>query len=169
VNRTPAGLALVALICAGCSNPPAKTDTGGNNTTATTQTKAVKFAACMREHGVSAFPDPNASSDQEFVDGIKRAMDSAPAAWKKALGACKDLRPAGLLGAKATPKQMTQRLKFAECIRDNGVKDFPDPTRDGPLVDTNRIPSSATDGGMTILNAAMQKCRDAAARALEEQ
>ena len=29
-----------------------------------------------------------------------------------------------------------------------------------PLVDTNRIPSSATDGGMTILNAAMQKCGD---------
>jgi len=43
------------------------------------------------------------------------------------------------------------------------VKDFPDPTPDTPLVDTNRIPSAATDGGMSILNAAMRKCRDFAA------
>jgi hypothetical protein len=70
------------------------------------------------------------------------------------------------LGGKATPREMTERLKFAQCIRDHGVKDFPDPTRDGPLVDTNRIPSSATSGGMTILNAAMHTCSDAAARAL---
>jgi len=40
------------------------------------------------------------------------------------------------------------------------VKDFPDPAPDAPLVDTNRIPSSATDGGMTMLNAAMRKCSD---------
>ena len=67
---------------------------------------------------------------------------------------------AGLHGhARRRPEQMTARLEFAQCVRDNGVKDFPDPTRDGPLVDTNRIPSSATAGGMSILNAAMQKCR----------
>jgi hypothetical protein len=45
------------------------------------------------------------------------------------------------------------------------VKDFPDPAPDAPLVDTNRIPSSATEGGMSILNAAMQKCRDFGAAA----
>ncbi len=38
------------------------------------------------------------------------------------------------------------------------MPDFPDPTPNGPLVDTNRIPSAATAGGMSILNAAMQKC-----------
>src|SRR6266851_5212449 len=55
-------------------------------------------------------------------------------------------------------------VKFAQCIRDNGVKDFPDPTPDGPLVDTNRIPSAAGDG-IAAINAAMQKCRDLAANA----
>jgi hypothetical protein len=55
-------------------------------------------------------------------------------------------------------RQRTAALEFAQCIRENGVKDFPDPALDGPLVDTNRIPSSATPGGMAILNAAMQKC-----------
>jgi hypothetical protein len=41
------------------------------------------------------------------------------------------------------------------------VEDFPDPANGEPLVDTNRIPSAAGEGGMTILNAAMQKCGDA--------
>ena len=48
-------------------------------------------------------------------------------------------------------------------MRENGVKDFPDPADDEPLVDTRRIPSSATPGGLSILNAAMQKCVLAAA------
>ena len=79
-------------------------------------------------------------------------------AFEQALSACKDLEPPGFTGAKATPQQTTARLEFAQCMRDNGVPDFPDPTPNGPLVDTNRIPSAATTGGMSILNAAMQKC-----------
>ena len=49
---------------------------------------------------------------------------------------------------------------MADTPRDNGVKDFPDPDPDGPIVNTNRIPSSATNGGMRTLNAAMRKCGD---------
>jgi hypothetical protein len=59
------------------------------------------------------------------------------------------------------------RLEFAQCMRDNGVEDFPDPAEDEPLVDTTRIPSSATEGGMSILNAAMQTCGDLAAPAMD--
>jgi hypothetical protein len=49
-------------------------------------------------------------------------------------------------------------LAFAQCIRDNGVPDFPDPAKDEPMVDTRRIPSADLPGGMSILNAAMKKC-----------
>ena len=79
---------------------------------------------------------------------------------KQAIGACKDLQPPGFTGRKRSPEQQEAALEFAQCIRDNGVKDFPDPANGEPLVDTNRIPSSDTAGGMTILNAAMQKCGD---------
>ena len=111
----------------------------------------------MRENGVTEFPDPNAGGDQEFVEGIK-ALDTRSAAWKKAIGACKDLQPPGLLGGKASPQEMKPRLMFAQCMRDNGVKDFPDPVNGEPLVNTYKIPSSNRPGGMTILNAAMRKC-----------
>jgi hypothetical protein len=63
------------------------------------------------------------------------------------------------LSSKRSPKQQTASLRFAQCIRDNGVKDFPDPANGAPLVDTRQIPSTDRNGGMSILNAAMHKCR----------
>ena len=130
-----------------------------------THAKAVKFAECMRNNGVSAFPDPNASGELT-IDGVANgsSVDTSSALFEQALSACKDLEPPGFTGTKVTPQQRTARLEFAQCMRDNGVTDFPDPTPNGPLIDTNRIPSAATNGGMSILNATIPKCsRDAAA------
>jgi hypothetical protein len=166
-----AALAMVALIGAGCgSDAPSETgNTGsGSNESATVGDQTVKFADCMRKNGITEFPDPNGLSDQELVEAIEKA-DPSSAAFKKALGACKKLQPVGLLGGKASPKQMSDRLKFAQCIREHGVEDFPDPANGEPLVNTNLIPSTNTEGGMTILNAAMQTCGAVAARALDGQ
>jgi hypothetical protein len=134
--------------------------------TATNHEQAVRFARCMRENGVRGFPDPDASG-KLTIDAIANgsSLDTSSAAFKQAISACKDLEPPGFTGDKRSPEQQTAAIKFAQCIRDHGVKDFPDPTPDGPLVDTNRIPSAARPGGMSILNAAMQKCRDFAAAA----
>jgi hypothetical protein len=152
---------MVALISAGCSSAPAGT---GSNGAAATHQKAVKFAECMRANGVSAFPDPSASGAftiDQTVNGS--SLDPNSAAFRQAMSACKNLEPPGFTGGKVTPSQRTARLKFARCIRDHGVPDFPDPTPNGPLVDTNRIPSAATPAGMSALNAAMHTCRDVGA------
>jgi hypothetical protein len=124
---------MVALIGAGCSN--AGNGSSGGNENATNRGKAVKFAECMRDNGVREFPNPNASG--EFAYGIKRgsALDPSSAAWKKAIGACKDLQPPGALGdGKQSAEEKEAGLKFAGCMRDNGVEDFPDPTENGPLI-----------------------------------
>jgi len=152
-------LALVGLISAGCgSNAPSETGTAssadaGATKTTTDEDKAVKFAECIRGHGVPHFPDPDAKGD--FVFGI----DVTPAVWKRAVDACKALEPPGALSGKRSPKQQSAALRFAQCVRENGVKDFPDPANGEPLIDTTRIPSSNRPGGMTILNAATRKCR----------
>src|SRR5919204_327032 len=123
------------------------------------------IAECMRANGVREFPDPDASGTYT-IDGIANgsSLDTNSAGFKQAIAACKDLQPAGFIGHKRTAQEQENALKFAQCIRDNGVKDFPDPTPDGPLVDTNRIPSAAGNG-IAALNAAMRKCRDLAANA----
>jgi hypothetical protein len=160
-------LAIVALISAGCSNAPAGTGAssdGGKASTARGQ--AVKFAQCMRDNGVSEFPDPDASGTftiEMIANGM--SIDTDSAAFERASTACRDLEPPGFRGGVRSPEQQQAALKFAQCIRDNGVKDFPDPSIDDPLIDTNRIPSTNTSGGMTILHAAMQKCRGLAGAA----
>jgi hypothetical protein len=162
-------IAMVALISACGSSAPAGTSTGssaGNNTAANAQ-KAVKFAECMRSHGVSAFPDPSASG-KLTIDGIVNgsSLDPNAPAFKQAISACKNLEPAGFTGGKRSHLQQSAALKFAQCIRENGVSDFPDPVNGQPLVDTNRIPSAATSSGMSILNSAMHKCSDLGAAAM---
>jgi hypothetical protein len=170
-----AALAIV-VVSAGCGgtrsssgNDTAATPgtvSSGVNSTATTRAKAVKFAECMRANGVKQFPDPDASG-QLTIDAIANgsSLDTNSAAFKQAIGACKDLEPPGFTGSKRSPEQQKAALTFAQCIRDNGVKDFPDPAPDAPLIDTNRIPSAARNGGMSILRAAMQKCGRFAANA----
>ena len=168
--RPLAALAMVALLISGCSNAAAQTGTAssGGNTNAANRDQAVKFAECMRANGVREFPDPDASGTLT-IDGIanRSSIDTNSAAFNQAIAACKDLQPPGFIGHKRTAQEQENALKFAQCIRDNGVKDFPDPTPDGPLVDTNRIPSAAGRGGASIpgLREAMQKCRDLAANA----
>jgi len=170
-RRPSAALALIAsaaLVSACGSGAAAETQTGtgsGNNTLANAQ-KGVKFAECMRRNGVGQFPDPDASG-KLTIDAVANgsSVNTSTPAFKQAISACKALEPAGFTGTKRTSQQQQAGLEFAKCIRANGVKDFPDPLPNGPLVDTNRIPSAAQPGGMSILNAAMHKCRDAAAAA----
>jgi hypothetical protein len=160
-------LALVALISAcGSSSGTAGSSAGSNSgsgsgsdgTLAHAQ-KGVKFAECMRNHGVTNFPDPSASG-QFTIDEVANgsSVNTQTPAFTQAISACKTLEPAGFTGGKRSPVQQSAALKFAQCIRAKGVADFPDPVNGQPLVDTNRIPSSNAPGGMTILNAAMHKC-----------
>jgi hypothetical protein len=168
--KGPLALALVGLVClvsAGCgSNASSEPGTASSPDTAgsagttssgadkklTAHEKAVKFAECMRASGVPHFPDPDPDGDYNF------GVDVTVEVWRKAVDACKALKPPGALSAKRTPKEQSASLRFAQCVRDHGVKDFPDPVNGEPLIDTYKIPSSNRPGGMAILNAATHKC-----------
>ncbi len=124
----------------------------GGNTQATKRDKAVKFAECVRGHGVPHFPDPTASGDFNF------GVDVSAAVFTSAVNACKALQPPGSLSGHRSTTQQSAALRFAQCVRAHGVPDFPDPVNGQPLIDTTHIPSSNQPGGMTILNAATHKC-----------
>ena len=86
-----AALAMAALISAGCgSNAPSETATATSTGTAssasangkkklTARDKAVKFAECIRAHGVSDFPDPDAKNQFQY------GVSVSPAVWNKAV------------------------------------------------------------------------------------
>jgi hypothetical protein len=159
---------MVVLLSAGCSNAAAQPGASSSaaDTNATARQQAATFAECMRTNGVRNFPDPDASGTytiDEIANGS--SLDTNSAAFKQAITACKDLQPAGFTGHKRTPQEQENALKFAQCIRDNGVKDFPDPTPDSPLIDTTRMPGNPDGQNIPGLQAAMQKCRDFATKA----
>ena len=151
---------MVTAIVAGCSSGTAP-NSAANSTNSSTSVlqRAVQFSSCMRSNGVSNFPDPPASG-QFTIDEIANGsgIDTNSATFTQALNTCKNLEPSGFTGTARTPQQQAAALQFAQCIRTNGVTDFPDPTADSPLVDTTRIPSADTSSGMSNLRAAMQKC-----------
>ena len=165
--RPLAALAIVALIGAGCSDG---SDENGSaaNANAANQEQAVKFAQCMRDNGVAEFPDPD-GSEGLTIDAVVNgsSLDTDGPAWQTAMAACEDLQPAGFTGDKdISAEEQEARLEFAQCMRDNGVEDFPDPAEGDPLVDTTRIPSAATEAGMAAINAGMQTCGDLAEEAI---
>ena len=163
--RALAALAMVVLLGVGCSNAPASNGSSSAKT-ATNRAQGMTFSQCMRDNGASAFPDPDASGSltiDQIANGT--SLDTDSAAFKQAFSACKDLEPPGFTGYRRTAEQQKAALKFAQCMRDNGVNDFPDPTPDAPLIDTTKIPSLAgkeprNDPG---LKAAMEKCRNMSA------
>ena len=161
-------VSVIALVGAGCGSNTATgtassgSNTGsgassgsasnGGNTQATKREKAVKFAECVRAHGVPHFPDPDATGNFNF------GVDVSAATFTAAVNACKALQPPGTLSAHRSVKQQSAALRFAACVRAHGVPDFPDPVNGQPLIDTDHIPSSNKPGGMSILNAATHKC-----------
>jgi hypothetical protein len=132
----PAAIALLAAgLLAGCggagddgARAGASGGGGAGAATGDRGAQAVKFAACMRENGVPDFPDP--------VDGriVMRAgpggIEVDEATLEAAHAACQEFAPAG----RADEQMQQQLLAFTQCMRDNGVPDFPDPQGPGRLL-----------------------------------
>jgi hypothetical protein len=89
----------------------------------------VKFSGCMRSHGLTDFPDPTIGSNGlPSWSGVNQQVP----AYKAAQQVCKqdlpDIRP-HTSAEKATANAAA--LKYATCMRSNGVPDFPDPNGQG--------------------------------------
>lgn len=109
---------LATALLAGCGG-----SSGGGTSSSASGDRAVRFAECMRDNGVPDFPDP--------VDGrITMRSGGDPAAMQAAQAACQKLAP----GGRTTEQMQEQILAFSQCMRDNGVPDFPDPEGPGRLL-----------------------------------
>lgn len=121
------------------------------------QERAVKYSECMRANGVADFPNPNA--DGQFPYG---GVSVSKAAWQNAVGACAHLQPPGWsTDAGRTPAQQAAALEFAQCVRDHGVPDFPDPaTARDPLIDTSQMRGDVSAASIPELQPAVDACHD---------
>jgi hypothetical protein len=88
------------------------------------------YAQCVRDNGYPEFPDP--IPGQGIMLRRDQGMSFNDPRMLAAMEACQDLRPAGMAGGTGDPEEtMEIMLEFAQCMRDNGVSEFPDPQLGG--------------------------------------
>ncbi|MER7793492.1 hypothetical protein [Streptomyces sp. NPDC097640] len=108
----------------------AKKDDGGSSAPSMDpQEMGAKFAQCMREHGIDM-------EDPEPGQGIR--IDIPPGTAKgtveKAQEACREYDPVQNGGGrKPDAKAQESMRKYAKCMREKGVENFPDPQTGGGL------------------------------------
>jgi len=146
---------------AGCgSNSSSASTSGGQPTQAQiqqAQQDAVRFADCMRSHGVPSFPDPS-TSPRAFKQALDPSITHSPA-FQPAYAACQHLLPGGGPRNQSAPPSQAQiaaELAFARCLRGHGFPSFPDPSSSGQL--THEMLANA---GINIHQPAVVQAADA--------
>jgi hypothetical protein len=89
----------------------------------------------MRSHGVSDFPDPTIGPNglpTWTISASSTGPNPQSPGFRAARQACgKDLPGLGLQTAAGRAKANAEALKYANCMRANGVPGFPDPNGQG--------------------------------------
>jgi hypothetical protein len=119
VALTMTGIAVAGTACSGSRAPnraTAATAPAGSNASAQQARNAalVKFAACVRSHGVSNFPDPSGG----FLS-VPQGLD--PKLVVAASRACRSLLPNGGPGQASNQQSLAGLAKFAACMTKHGV------------------------------------------------
>lgn len=143
MRRQLASVAVVlALALAGCGGNDDEQDSGvataGGGAAAAPSASAssaasdadqqLKFTQCLRDNGLDV-PDPEPGSSRPNINFGDIDQDKLQAALEK----CRTLMPNGGQGQQLDPAQVEQRRKLAQCIRENGFPDFPDPDANGNI------------------------------------
>ena len=129
--RAAAAIAASTVIAACGSNSSSSSSSDGHPTQAQIQDQLrqdlLRFASCMRSHGVSNFPDPTSpGADKEFLLGQIPGVNPQAPGFHSADTACKHLLPGGGSSAHgATAQVMAQLLHTSRCVRAHGLTGFP--------------------------------------------
>ena len=149
-------LAPLAVACGGSDSPGA---TGRGSPGNSASASAVAYSACMRSHGVPDYPDPG--SDGNLPKGSAQAFGVSNSQYQAAGRACQHLLPNSdttfaalltqcLMTGDCPPavlqRALTEGLRFAQCMHNHGVPNWPDPAVDS----TGRPSFPVTAAGISI-------------------
>ena len=110
-----------ALAIAACGSSSTPTQT----TASSPVTAALKFAECMRSHGVPNFRDPTPDGEGSTIGKVNKRSPE----FRTAQETCRGLQAAIAAAKPAT--SAADQLRYAECMRRHGVTNFPDPLPGG--------------------------------------
>lgn len=138
-----AGLALAVGACTDNGGPEVATvDSAPTPSTSPSAGPAdplaqeLQFVACMRQEGIADMPDP-VPGDTSGRSAVRYALDvmgkGSDDVFQTALDTCMSLLPAPEPAEPPSDDDLAGYRRFAQCMRDNGVPEFPDPGPDGSM------------------------------------
>ncbi len=114
--------------------------TGGDRTTSAAaeddadhQQQALEYSRCMRDNGLPDFPDAEFNGNGGVHLGLPDGLDPESEGFKAAQEACKQHLPNGGEPPEPDPERLAKMREYAQCMRENGLPDFPDPNEDGGI------------------------------------
>jgi hypothetical protein len=158
-------LLVLAVALAGCGRS-AKGDgiatAGGNGASASPgtgqqvsgdpQERARQFAACMREEGVD-MPDPEVDAEGKTAIRIDGGANLDKQKVEAAMEKCRPFLPDGGKPKQMSAEDLEKMRQHAQCMRENGVPDFPDPDPEGGFA------IQFDKNNREAMERAMEKCR----------
>jgi len=87
-----------------------------------------ELVVCARTHGYPTLPDP--SIDSQGQAHFPRNISSASQATQQACQSIYNRLPASVRNSSA-PVDIAMEIKFAQCMRTQGLTDWPDPNANG--------------------------------------
>jgi hypothetical protein len=131
-GRAAVGVGLIGmLLLAGCS---ASAGSGSATTTTSGQQDATavlrEFVRCARANGMPSLPDLRLDSNGQV--SVPEGTPDPPKSVERACRSIWERLPAAASGEQGRPpSDMQALLRFARCMREHGMADFPDPKPDG--------------------------------------
>jgi hypothetical protein len=154
-GRAAVGVGLIVLLLAGCS--PSGGSGAATTTTSGQQAAAAvlqEFVQCARANGMPNLPDLRLDSNGQV--SIPEGTPDPPKSVERACTSIWERLPATASGQQGRPPaNMQALLRYARCVREHGVADFPDPDAEGNF----RASAGSTDPRTPSFQRAMQACR----------
>lgn len=159
-----------ALLLSACASAepasgPSAVESGDPGAAATPD--AVAYAQCMRDNGVPGFPDPNSSGDFA-IDANALGVSPESDQYRNAEQTCAPLLPQR--SAEQEQDDYQARLAYSQCIRDEGLTEYPDPPvpADGPNVERDNGGGQQNGPGVDISSPQFQAAHEACKHLLPE-
>ena len=155
-GRAAVGVGLtVMLLLAGCS---ASGGSGSATTTTSGQQAAAavlrEFVRCARANGMPNLPDLRLDSNGQV--SVPEGTPDPPKSVERACRSIWERLPASASGEQGRPPaDMQALLRYARCMREHGVADFPDPDAEGNF----RKPAGSAGPDTPGFERARQACR----------
>lgn len=122
----------IALTALSCAVALAACGSSDKSTTSLSSglSQGIKFAQCMRAHGVPNVPDPNGHG--QIAIGPGSGINPQAPAFQAAQRSCHQFLPNKVSPGRMSASERRAALRFAECMRAHGEPSFPDPTLTAP-------------------------------------